>query len=78
MKYFEKYFMAHQYMPKTFHDPYKNPAVPTPIYIMYGPLDNNNNNKVFVQVKQNEMIVKDIYLRKTFLSYKFDKKIEQL
>ena len=30
--------MAHQYMPKIFHDPYKNPPAPPPTYIMYGPL----------------------------------------
>ena len=27
---FEKYFMAHQYMPKIFHDPHKNPPAPSP------------------------------------------------
>ena len=64
--------MAHQYMPKTFHGPHKNPPVPPPLYLMCGPLDNNNNNNVFVQVKGNELIVKDICLRKTFFSYKFD------
>ena len=30
--------MVHQYMPKTFHDPYKNPPVPPPTYLMCGPL----------------------------------------
>ena len=30
--------MAHQYMPKVFHDPHKNPPVPPPTYLMYGPL----------------------------------------
>ena len=38
MKNFEKYFVAHQYMPKIFHDPYKNPPAPSPTYLMYGPL----------------------------------------
>ena len=34
IKNFEKYFMAHQYMPKIFHDPHKNlPALP-PTYLM--------------------------------------------
>ena len=42
MKNFEKYFMAHQYKPKIFHDPHKNPTAPTPpipppTYLMYGP-----------------------------------------
>ena len=32
IKNFQKYFMAHQYMPKIFHDPWKNP--PTPSYIV--------------------------------------------
>ena len=31
--------MAHQYMPKIFHDPHKNPPVPPPTYLMYGPLE---------------------------------------
>ena len=30
-KIFEKYFMAHQYMPKIFHGP-------PPTYLMYGPI----------------------------------------
>ena len=30
--------MAHQYMPKMFHDPNKNPPAPPPTYLMYGPL----------------------------------------
>ena len=30
--------MAHQYMPKIFHDPHKNPPAPPPTYLMYGPL----------------------------------------
>ena len=29
--------MAHQYMPKIFHDPHKNPPVAPPKYLMYGP-----------------------------------------
>ena len=38
MKHFEKYFMAHEYKPKIFHDPHKNPppTSPTsPTYLMY-------------------------------------------
>ena len=38
IKNFEKYFMAHQYMPKILHDPHKNPPPPPPKYLMYGPL----------------------------------------
>ena len=30
--------MAHQYMPKIFHDPNKTPAGPPPAYLMYSPL----------------------------------------
>ena len=30
--------MAHQYMPKIFLDPHKNPPVLPPTYLMYGPL----------------------------------------
>ena len=37
IKSFEKYFMAHQYMPKIFHDPHKNPLALPPTYLMYGP-----------------------------------------
>ena len=33
IKIFEKYFMDHQYVPKIFHDPYKNPPAP-PSYIL--------------------------------------------
>ena len=29
--------MAHQYMPKIFHDPHKNPRASPPTYLMYGP-----------------------------------------
>ena len=36
-KNFEKYFMAHQYMPKIFHGPHKNSPAPSPTYLMYGP-----------------------------------------
>ena len=34
---FWKIFHGHQYMPKIFHAPYKNPPVPSPTYLMYGP-----------------------------------------
>ena len=34
---FEKYFMAHQYMPKIFHDPSKNPLTPHPTYLIFDP-----------------------------------------
>ena len=39
MKILEKYFMAHQYMPKMFQDPHKSPlpSPPPPTYLMYGP-----------------------------------------
>ena len=30
--------MAHQYMPKIFLGPHKNPPALPPIYLMYGPL----------------------------------------
>ena len=33
IKSFEEYFIAHQYMPKTFHDSHKNPPV-FPSYIL--------------------------------------------
>ena len=33
MKKFEKYFMAHQYMPRVIHDPHKNSPAP-PSYIL--------------------------------------------
>ena len=39
IKNFEKYLMAHQYMPKIFHGPHKNPPPPLPpTYLIYGPL----------------------------------------
>ena len=46
--------MAHQYMPKIFHDPHKNPPATLPTYLMYGPLSceacnknwSNNNKKL--------------------------------
>ena len=38
VKNFERYFMAHQYMPKLSHDPHKNSLAPSPTYLMYGPL----------------------------------------
>ena len=37
IKNFEKFFMAHQYMPKIFYGPHKNPPVPLPTYLMYCP-----------------------------------------
>ena len=33
--------MAHQYMPKIFHDPHKIPPASPPTYLMYGPLDSS-------------------------------------
>ena len=30
--------MAHQYMPKIFYDPHKNPPAPPLIYLMFGPM----------------------------------------
>ena len=36
-KNFEKHFMAHQYMPKIFYDPHKNPPLP-PSYILHDEL----------------------------------------
>ena len=33
IKNFEKYFMAHQYMPKILHHPHKNPLAPPPTYL---------------------------------------------
>ena len=38
IKNFEEYFMTHQYMPKIFHGPHKNPLALPPTYLMYGPL----------------------------------------
>ena len=38
IKNFEKYFMAHQHMPKIFHGRHKNPLALPPTYLMYGPL----------------------------------------
>ena len=35
---FRKIFMAHQYMPKIFHGPHKNPPTSPPTYLMCGPL----------------------------------------
>ena len=34
IKNFEKCFMAHQYVPKIFYDPRKNPPVLPPAYLM--------------------------------------------
>ena len=43
--------MAHQYMPKIFHDPHKNPPAPPPTYLMYGPLaPDKEHKKVFPDV----------------------------
>ena len=42
IKKFEKYFMAHQYMRKTLHDPHENPPATPPAYLMQGPLYNIN------------------------------------
>ena len=57
--------MAHQYMPKIFHDPHKNPPAPLPTYLMYGPLScavynknwSNNNKKLS---KKNHLATKAI------------------
>ena len=45
IKNFEKYFMAHQYMPKIFHGPHKNSPAPSPTCLMYGPLTAFENRK---------------------------------
>ena len=44
--------MAHQYMPKIFHGPHKNPLAPPPTYLMYGPLNNKSNSisNLFTQI----------------------------
>ena len=39
IKNFQKHFMDHQYIPKIFHDPCKNPPVTSPTHLMYGPLE---------------------------------------
>ena len=36
IKNFQKHFMAHQLMPKIFHDPWKNPLAPSPTYLNQG------------------------------------------
>ena len=40
--------MAHQYMPKIFHGPHKNPPAPPPTYLMYGPLNVSNSLNPFM------------------------------
>ena len=37
--------MAHQYVPKIFHDPPQTPSSPPPTYLMYGPLGNETDTK---------------------------------
>ena len=38
IKKFEKYFMAHEYTPKIFHDPLQKPSGAPPTYLIYIPL----------------------------------------
>ena len=37
-------------MPKTFHDPHKNPPAPSPTYLMYGPLKKKTINSLLINV----------------------------
>ena len=43
IKHFQKYFAAHQYMPKVFYDPCKTPP-PPPTYLMYRSLNTSLND----------------------------------
>ena len=51
--------MAHQFMPKIFHDPCKNPLTASPTYLMYGPYLKKNNSQTF----------KSSSCKKNFLQY---------
>ena len=61
--------MAHQYMPKIFHDPpQKNPTASPPTYLMYGPLaPDKEHKKVFPDVTvvgfRNGKSLKDYLVR---------------
>ena len=44
--------MAHQYMPKIFHGPHKNPPAPPPTYLMYGPLPKQEDINSMTQTKE--------------------------
>ena len=46
--------MAHQYMPKIFHGPHKNPPVPSPTYLMFGPSMKNINFHISDQMHFQE------------------------
>ena len=49
--------MAHQYMPKIFHDHHKNPPAPTLTYLMHGPLGSHIlKNKVMKKTKRRSVI----------------------
>ena len=37
--------MTHQYMPKIFHGPHKNPPAPPPTYLLYGPQVQRDDTK---------------------------------
>ena len=52
-KTFQKRFMAHQCMLKTFHDFFKNPPAPPPTYLMYGPLA-TLEERINTILKENE------------------------
>ena len=40
--------MAHQYMPKIFHGPHKNPPATPPTYLMYGPLTASDYDETYL------------------------------
>ena len=48
IKNIETYFMAHQYVPKIFHDPPQKPSDPPPTYLMYGPLGSETDTKLLL------------------------------
>ena len=83
IKNFEKYFMAHQYMPKIFHELHKNPQAPPPTCLMYGPLVEKlkylNILKLFNSLKWKFPWVKRVDFkkcpsRKSFYSFGKDSK----
>ena len=43
IKNFGKYFMAHQYMTKIFHELHKDPPARPPMYLMDDPYNKNNS-----------------------------------
>ena len=64
--------MAHQYMPKIFHDHHKNPLAPPPTYLMYSPLINNKTFENVSVIFDEPLALANEIMSNIMQSFKYD------